>query len=60
MFLLYTTDSNKPKKFAANAELKEYIEIRHAESGDSDWVSEIKDDKGNSYGCSWSLEIEKF
>lgn len=38
-------------------ELKEYIEIRHAEEGGFDWISEIKDGKGHQYGCSWHLEI---
>lgn len=45
-------------KFQANNELKEYIEIRHAAEGEFDLVSEIKDSKGNFYGCNWSVEIE--
>ena len=40
-------------------ELKEYIEIRHAEEGGFDWISEIKDGHRRQYGCSWQLEIEK-
>lgn len=47
------------EKFKATNELKEYIEIRHAEEGGFDWISEIKDDKGKSYGCNWSVEIEQ-
>ena len=58
MFFLYSSDS-KPQKFANKAELAGYIEIRHAESGGFDWISEIKDDKGNYYGCSWKLKIEE-
>jgi len=38
-------------------EAQEYIEIRYAEEGCWDWISEIIDDKGNQYGCSWKLEI---
>lgn len=44
--------------FETVEQLKEYIEIRHAEEGGFDWISEIKDDGGKSYGCSWSLAIE--
>ena len=39
--------------------LKDYIETRHAEEGGFDWVSEIRDEHGKHYGCSWSLEIEQ-
>lgn len=46
-------------KFKATNELKEYIESRHAEEGGFDWISEIIDDKGKCYGCSWSVEIEQ-
>jgi hypothetical protein len=46
------------EKFKTIDELKEYIEIRHAEEGGFDWVSEIRDDEGNFYGCSWNVEIE--
>jgi hypothetical protein len=44
-------------QFERIEELKEYIEIRHAEKGGFDWISEIKDSKGRDYGCSWSLQI---
>ena len=58
MFWVY--DSNESShKFDTIQDLKEYIEIRHAEEGGFDWISEIKDSKGNCYGCSWRLEIEK-
>lgn len=58
MFLLY--DCNEySHEFDTTLELKEYIENRHAEEGGFDWISEIKDDKGNYYGCSWKLEIEE-
>jgi hypothetical protein len=58
VFFLYSSDS-KPQKFATKAELEEYIELHHAKSGGFDWISEIKDDKGNYYGCSWKLEVEE-
>ncbi|HHT9115387.1 MAG TPA: hypothetical protein ACFYEL_02850 [Candidatus Wunengus californicus] len=47
------------EKFKTIDELKAYIEIRHAEEGGFDWVSEIRDEHGKHYGCSWSLEIEE-
>lgn len=47
------------EKFKTIDELKEYIEIRHAEDGGFDWISEIKDSKGNYYGCNWSVVIEQ-
>lgn len=47
------------EKFKTIDELKEYIEIRHAEEGGFDWVSEIRDDKGKYYGCNWSVAIEQ-
>ncbi len=55
MFFLYTDCGEK--KFVTKAELKEYIENGHAAKGGFDWISEIKDDKGNYYGCSWKMEI---
>jgi len=45
--------------FETVEELKEYVEIRHAEEGGFDWISEIKDGRGRPYGCSWTLEIER-
>jgi hypothetical protein len=47
------------EKFKTVKELKEYVELRHAEEGGFDWISEIKDDEGRFYGCSWSLEIKE-
>ena len=58
MFLLCNTLGHI-EKFKTIDELKEYIEIRHAEEGGFDWVSEIRDEHGKHYGCSWSLEIEQ-
>ena len=58
MFLLSDT-SDQTYRFCTMVELKEYIEIRHAEKGGFDWICEIKDDKGNSYGCSWHLYVTK-
>jgi len=58
MFWVYDTDGNC-HKFDAIGELKEYIENRHAGEGGFDWISEIKDSKGNYYGCTWKLEIEE-
>ena len=46
-------------KFENFKDLTEYIEIRHAEEGGFDWISEIKDMAGNFYGCTWKLEIDK-
>lgn len=46
-------------KFKTIKELKEYIELRHAEEGGFDWISAIKDDNGKQYGCCWNLEIEQ-
>ncbi len=56
MFFLHNT-ADYVYKFDTIEKLKEYIEIRHAEKGRFDWISEIKDSKGKDYGCSWSLEI---
>ena len=56
MFFLCNTLGNI-EKFKTIDELKEHIEIRHAEEGGFDWVSEIRDEHGKHYGCSWSLEI---
>jgi len=58
MFFVYNCDGSATE-FNTTIELKEYIEDRHAEKGGFDWICEIKDDKGNYYGCSWKLEIEK-
>ncbi len=58
MFLLYDSNGHS-YEFATKPELKEYIENRHAKEGGFDWICEIKDGSGNTYGCRWSLEIEK-
>ena len=58
MFFLCDAIGRKAR-FKTFNELKDYIETRHAEEGGFDWVSEIRDDKGNSYGCSWNVEIEQ-
>jgi hypothetical protein len=47
------------EKFKTIKELKEYVELGHAEEGGFDWISAIKDDKGKQYGCCWKLEIEQ-
>lgn len=56
MYFLTDTNGNV-FEFFTEAELKEYVEIRHAEAGGFDWITEIKDDEGKPYGCSWSLEL---
>jgi len=56
MFWVYDSNKNS-NKFDTIQDLKEYIEIRHTEEGGFDWISEIKDNRGNYYGCSWKLEI---
>lgn len=48
MFLLCDTIGHK-EKFRTIDKLKEYVEIRHAEEGGFDWISEIKDTKGKYY-----------
>jgi len=58
MFLLYDS-SGQTNQFDTKAELKDYIENRHAEEGGFDWICEIKDGKGHGYGCSWRLDIEE-
>lgn len=58
MFFLYDTKGHK-EKFQTMDELREFVEMRHAEDGGFDWISEIKDEHGKQYGCSWSLEIEQ-
>jgi hypothetical protein len=57
MYLLYDSDGYV-QEFQAIETLKEYIEIRHAEEGGFDWISEIKDNRGHYYGCSWQVEID--
>ena len=57
MFSLYDYDGFS-QEFDTKEQLKEYVENRHAEEGGFDWISEITDDMGRRYGCSWTLEIE--
>lgn len=57
MFFLCDTFGHL-ENFDTMQELKEYIEVRHAETGGFDWISEITDDHEKCYGCSWRLEIE--
>lgn len=57
MFFLSDTNGYF-QNFDTIEELREYIEIRHAEDGGFDWISEIKDSRGKHYGCDWHLEIE--
>lgn len=58
MFFLHDTNGIA-QDFNKIEELKEYIEIRHAEEGGFDWISEMKDEHGRQYGCSWKLDIEE-
>lgn len=46
-------------QFEKLEELEEFIEVACAESGGFDWIETIGDHNGTSYGCSWSLKIEK-
>jgi hypothetical protein len=56
--MLFLEDTGEHKiGFSTMVEAQNYIEERHAEEGGFDWISEIKDDKGNRYGCFWKLEI---
>ncbi len=56
--MLFLEDSGGHKiKFKTAIEAQDYIEERHAEEGGFDWISGIKDDKANYYGCSWKVEI---
>ena len=58
--MLFLEDTGGQKmEFDTAIEAQEYIEVRHSEAGGFDWISEITDDKGNHYGCSWKLEIEE-
>jgi hypothetical protein len=56
MLFLEDTSSHKIK-FKSAIEAQDYIEDRHAEEGGFDWISEITDDMGNHYGCSWKVEV---
>jgi hypothetical protein len=58
MFFLDDTNGHTDE-FHTLGELREYIENRHAAEGGFDWISEIKDEKGNYYGCTWKLEVEQ-
>jgi hypothetical protein len=56
--ILLTDNHGQVEKFERSEGLIEYIEIRHAEEGGFDWISTIIDNKGNNYGCTWSVKIE--
>ena len=58
MFFLYATN-NDIHRFAGVEELREYIEMRHAQEGGFEWISQIKDETGKHYGCSWGLSVER-
>jgi len=58
MFLLYETNGDI-HRFDSVEEIREYIEMRHAQEGGFEWVSQIRDEHGKHYGCSWSLRVEK-
>jgi len=58
MFVLEDTDEIRIK-FDTVVDLQDYIEQRHAEEGGWDWISEINDDNGTHYGCSWKVEINE-
>jgi hypothetical protein len=58
--MLFLEDSGGHKmEFSTVIEAQEYIEDKHAEERGFDWISQITDDMGNDYGCSWKVEIEK-
>jgi len=46
-------------EFSTSIEAQDYIEERHAEEGSFDWISQITDDMGNNYGCTWKVKIEE-
>jgi len=58
MFWVDDTNGNR-HEFDAIGDMKEYIEIRHAREGGTDWISEIADKRGTYYGCTWELVIEE-
>jgi len=56
----YVYDSGGHRiEFGTAVEAQDYIEERHAEEGGFDWISQITDDMGNHYGCTWKVEIEE-
>ena len=57
MLFLEDTSGNRIE-FGTTIEAQEYIEVRNAEEGGWDWISQITDDMGNRYGCNWKVKIE--
>jgi len=58
--MLFLEDSDGHRmEFSTVTEAQDYIEQRHAEEGVFDWISQITDDMGNHYGCTWKVEIEE-
>jgi hypothetical protein len=58
--MLFLEDTGGRKiRFKSAIEAQDYIEDRHAEEGGFDWISQITDDMGNHYGCTWKVEIEE-
>lgn len=58
MFLLYDTNGDI-YRFDSVEEIREYIEMRHAQEDGFEWISQIRDENEKHYGCSWSVRIEK-
>ena len=56
MFFLEDSGGHR-MEFGTLIEAQDYIEERHAEEEGFDWISQITDDIGNHYGCSWKLGI---
>jgi len=46
-------------QFERLEELEEFIEVAFTEAGGFDWIDSIVDHYGTSYGCTWTLKIEK-
>jgi hypothetical protein len=58
--MLFLKDTSGHRmNFDTMIKAQEYIELRHAEEGGFDWISQITDDKGKHYGCNWKVEIEE-
>lgn len=58
--MLFLEDAGGNKvEFDTLIEAQDYIEEEHAEESGFDWISQITDDMGNHYGCTWKVEIEE-
>jgi hypothetical protein len=58
--MLFLEDSGGQRmEFSTSIEAQNYIEERHAEEDSFDWISQITDDMGNNYGCTWKVKIEE-